>query len=57
MQPRQPWQSPAPRELQLPLPLPDPPGIKTMRRADVCRYCHSVHMNVADFIACREANT
>lgn len=57
MQPRQPWQSPAPRELQLPLPLPDPPGIKTVRRADMCRYCHSIHMNVADFIACREANT
>jgi hypothetical protein len=40
-------------EVQLPLPLPPPPRI----RADVCRFCHGVHMNVADFIACRESST
>lgn len=57
MQPRQPWQSPVSRETQLPLPLPDSPGVKKVPRADVCRYCHGVHMNVADFIACREAST
>ncbi len=44
-------------QLTLPLPLPPAPGIRTTRRADMCRYCHSCHMNVVDFIACREANT
>lgn len=39
-------------QTELPLQLP-----KLTRRADLCRYCHSCHMNVADFIACREANT
>lgn len=42
-----------PAEEQLTLPLPPAPKIKR----DVCRYCHGIHMNVADFIACREANT
>lgn len=37
----------------LPLPLPPAPRIK----ADQCRYCHGIHMNVTDFIACRESNT
>lgn len=41
---------------QFTLPLPLPPAPKIIR-ADACRYCHSVHMNVADFIKCREANT
>lgn len=41
------------QQLSLPLPLPPAPRIK----AHNCRYCHSVHMNVNDFIACREANT
>jgi len=40
-------------QYNLPLPLPPAPKIK----ADMCRYCHSVHMNVADFLKCREANT
>lgn len=37
----------------LPLHLPPAPKVK----ADMCRYCHGVHMNVADFLQCREANT
>ena len=39
-------------QLSLPMHLPE-----TKRRGDVCRFCYGVHMNVADFIACREANT
>lgn len=38
---------------QFMLPLPKPKGIK----ADMCRYCHGVHMNVTAFLNCREANT
>lgn len=39
-------------QLELPLPKPRPlPGVIT------CRYCHSVHFNQSEFIACREANT
>lgn len=53
---KQPWQTHRP-EVQLPLPLPPAPGIKATRLADQCRFCHGIHMNVADFIACREANT
>lgn len=49
-----PLQQSLPRmEVQLTLPLPNPPKVKR----DLCRYCHSCHMNVADFIVCREANT
>lgn len=44
---------PRPQKGQLELPLTPP----ATRLADVCRYCHSCHMNVQDFIACREANT
>ena len=40
-------------QYSLPLPLPPIPRVK----ADHCRFCHAVHMNVRDFIQCREANT
>jgi hypothetical protein len=39
-------------QMELPLPAPSPPP-----RVITCRFCHSVHMNQADFLACREANT
>lgn len=45
------------RQYTLPLILPPKPGIKTTRRAEHCRFCHGIHMNVQDFLACREANT
>lgn len=53
---------PRPQLGQLELPNMPPP-MTTNRAKDIrrmgnhCQYCHGVHMNVADFIACREANT
>ena len=38
--------------VQLPLPLPEIPGVRA-NRTDVCRHCRQVHSGAYDDIACK----
>jgi len=39
-------------EVQLPLPLPEPPGVRPNRTTE-CRLCHMVHSGTYDDIVCK----
>lgn len=49
------WPVPSPA-IPVTLTLPPRPGIRKRIYADVCRHCHSVHLDVTEAVKCRESS-